>query len=300
MALCLFLSCSTHLKADLSKAEASQILAECQMPFEMAPRLDAFFSDPIVREVFIDRQQPMFAQHYQPILQQIVQKYRIGLNVNSKLFLIQNLIPGFLLKIQHMKLPSLPGIYDYFKTPIAADFRAAVTPYQNISRVFYNQKIKRCVQENHLNHVRIIEKYLYHIPGKPAALCDDNYVVVVEDISRLLATNRNRQFADFMESSGLRDKSAADILAVKSVYDELLTELVQVITYAGLWDLGETNVVLIDENGILKWAFIDTEKPGFGGSEDRSFFQKNYEEFRKNAECGVNELSERLMKYFRR
>ncbi|MFH1253927.1 MAG: hypothetical protein V1646_00680 [bacterium] len=327
LALSLLLSCNTHLNANLTEAETRQILSECKIPNAMAPQLDKFFSDQLVRDIFIDRQQPfmlgwfasklspenkqfyatgmnsiqtMFREYYQPKLQQIVHKYGIGINGNSKLFLIQNLIPGFLLKIQHSKLPSLPGIYDYFKTPIAANFREAVTPYQNISRVFYNQKIKRFVKENGLNHVRLIEKYLYHIPGKPEALCDDNYIVVVEDVSKFLATNKNRLFSDFMESSRLKDNSGTDILAVRSVYEELLTELVQVITYVGLWDLNEHNVYLIEEDGILKWAFIDTEKPGFGGSEDKSFFQKNHDEFMRNASTGIDGLSEWLMKYFKR
>lgn len=324
--LILLLFFNANLSAHLNEAEIQQILSNCRIPDAMASTLDAFFRDSVVREIFIDRQQPfilgwfatklspanrqfyargmaevqaMFRDIYQPMLQEIVRRYGIIINGTDKLFLIQNLIPGFLLKIQHAKLPSLPGIYDHFKTQITANFREAVTPYQNISRVFYNQKIKMCVQENNLHHVRIIKKYLYHIPGKPAELCDDNYIVIVEDLSKLLSTNKNRLFADFMESIGRRDKLGTDILAVNPVYEELLTELVQVITYAGLWDLNEHNVYLIEEDGILKWAFIDTEKPGFGGSEDESFFHKNYTEFVKNAECGIDGLSERIIKYFR-
>ena len=311
LAFSLLASCFQLSNAYLSKEEQQEILATSSAPQEIKERLDAFFADTQVQDVFVNRKRPynlgwfaqkltnraqriyatdaqklqlIFQQYYSPKIHQICQKFGIKRfnGSTTKLFIIYDLIPGFIVKIPSGTFPSLPKVYDYFP----GYTESCTTPYQNISRVFYNEKLKKLIASEQLTHIKELKKYLYHIPGGSEDLCDDNYIVISEEVKPLIQNPQGKMqfFKQVLSANGIVEE-----------HEELITEFIQAITGAGLWDINASNIeIVLDKDEILKIVFIDTEKPGFGGSEDRHFFQHNHGEFVANSRAGMDGLCELL------
>jgi hypothetical protein len=54
---------------------------------------------------------------------------------------------------------------------------------QNISRVLKAHCLQNIIYDNDMKGLKVPKKYLYHIPGTPLELTDENYLVVVEKIN---------------------------------------------------------------------------------------------------------------------
>lgn len=159
--------------------------------------------------------------------------------------------------------------------------------YQNISRVFYNKKIRDFAKANNLKHIHPIRKYLYHIPGKPFDLNDDNYLIVADRVDNFPSIEQNLKLLENLLDS--QELSKGEIVFSNESGD-VMQEMLQIITYAGIWDIKMHNVFFTLHDESLKTLFLDTEKPGLGGGSDNNFFHANYDEFIRNCACGIDEL----------
>lgn len=52
----------------------------------------------------------------------------------------------------------------------------------NVKRLFMRERIASCITKNNLNLLSIPQKYLYPIKGRPEAVHNLNYLIVVEDV----------------------------------------------------------------------------------------------------------------------
>ena len=194
----------------------------------------------------------------------------------------------------------LPGWVIKFDWRVAFPLR-----YQNVSRVFYNRKIRMFVEQNKLEHVGVFKKYLYHIPGRPKELCDSNYLVVAEKVPNVPTISVNNlllQQLTFDENQEIMARTAGDY--VRPEYEEAFLEIIQVITGVGLWDIGHANIALIpvatenDNNGWgpqYRFFIIDSEQPALGYCRDKDFFHKNPEQIIHNGNYSMKKLREYLM-----
>ncbi len=211
-------------------------LAQLAPPQEITTFLDKFFANPDVKQLILS------SHIFTPTIRT---KYGIeNLGRNNVLRFTQ--LPGWIIKCC-LHLNDKTSNYNR----------------QNISRIFYNEKIKEIIEKEGLTHIMVVQKFLYHIPGRPDELCDANYLVVVKEIPFLSSPTTNAtQFKKltFRVDEEIMERSAGDY--VKPEYENLLIEIIQVVTYTGLFDLHEQNIFLItQEDGSYKFLIIDTEQP---------------------------------------
>lgn len=140
--------------------------------------------------------------------------------------------------------------------------------YQNVSRVFYSAKISSIIEENRLQFVRPVQKALHHIPGRPIEISDSNYIVVTE----------------FFE---LPDH-ATNMQRLANLSQPILSEIMHVILYAGLWSISQNNFFILNNNQAV---FYNTELPGLGGYDENDFFFKNPQQILRNGQSGLDEFS---------
>jgi hypothetical protein len=105
---------------------------------------------------------------------------------------------------------------------------------ENISRVFQAMRMQSVINSLNLTHVKVPQKYLYHIPNTPDALTDENYIVVAEQV-------------DF-ESAKINPYKAA-------TYDQV-KELACLMVLTDFTDTADGNVEM-DKDGHL--VFPDTD-----------------------------------------
>ena len=126
--------------------------------------------------------------------------------------------------------PSLPGLVLKLARP--------KRKYQHVSRVWVAETIRGIIRAHDLKKIIIPEKFLYHLPGTPTELSDNNYAVLSEKIN-VLSNSQNRA-------------------AIQQLPIETIQELATVITEAVFNDPSPTNIrVLPDKEHV---AIIDTEK----------------------------------------
>lgn len=216
---------------------------------------------------------------------------------------------GYLLKILNVSYPMFSEIYDsYFpekKQPGAVQsfqtIIATKTRYQGISRVLMARKIANFVTQEGLNLIKVPQKFLYPLPTAPVNLeltiggvsypeiCDDNYIVIAQEIPNLPQdVNLNQALVTSMVNKGAYNY--ADF--IKPEYADLIEQLIQVITYAGVWNVNPDNVFVVAG----QFALIDLEKGGLGGFEDKFFFHKDQAEVNRNSSAGFDGLCEWLKK----
>jgi hypothetical protein len=135
---------------------------------------------------------------------------------------------------------------------------------------------------------------LWHIPGRPDELSDENYLVVAEKIVDLPAIELNAtRFHGLVEEISRRIYDEVDVpeIYVREEAEALVVQMVQVISYAALWDIKLKNVFLINHDGVLKILFLDTEKPGLGGGADVNFYHTHDGEVMSNMRTGFEGLA---------
>jgi hypothetical protein len=155
-------------------------------------------------------------------------------------------------------------------------------PYQLISRVFYNMEINNFIAANGYDqYILRLPKSLYHIPGTPDVIHDDNYVVVEPLLYCPPVEENERKFCAMSvheRSSGDDASAAQEIISesgkrfgVKEEYYDVVNALVRVIRHSGLWFISTSNVFCLDDGRI---AILDTERSPLVGSEWRFFFHQ--------------------------
>ena len=136
------------------------------LPEGVQQKLDSIFCDPAVRDGFL------------------------GLNDCNTNFLKKHGIILYDNTRRHGRLPSLPG---YIIKGGRHGAKAARRKRSNIGRIVGAEKLRSIVEELNATHVRIPRKWLYHLPGMPDELNDDNYVVVVEKLD-IVGHKENKNF----------------------------------------------------------------------------------------------------------
>lgn len=180
--------------------------------------------------------------------------------------------------------------------------------YQNVSRAFYAKQINDFIRDNNLTRIHPYQQQLAHIPGKPYELSDANYLVVCEKIKNLpLVQLDSNTPIEFIETNEYRfldliryelDKDGLMQVFPKCTWSDLVEQLVQVISYAALWDIKIKNVFLVFmydptyKTEMMKVVFLDTEKPGLGGGADENFYHTDTGEVSSNLRTGMEGLAE--------
>ena len=303
-------------KATLTDEQAKKAIRNLSLPQDHSIRenLETFFEDPDVRAFFVDRikgamfnqwtgtgkklRAHLFIQRKQleaqrdwqstaDLLPQIIKKYGIELlkpNGNTFVLKSKNFWPGYLVKIAK---------YDWYdNTDYEKDnSNPQHSLYQNISRVFYASAIRVQIEKKGLKHIYPLQKYLFHIPGQPKNLNDDNYVVVSEYIKDL-SDEKNARIFKGMGGKITTDPNALEKYGISEKYIEPIVELDYVIQYCGLFDISPKHVFYTNTNTKdgLKFVLIDLEKPGIGGGPDSAFFYQDHESRYRNGLCGENGL----------
>jgi hypothetical protein len=220
--------------------------------------------------------------------------------------------PGYVIKFPKVWYPSYGKACEmldaYSKDSSNAQkwekFIKGTSPFQAVSRVFYANKIRRIIEDNNLKHVRVLRKFLVPVPGADMShggvdvngkifppVRDENYIVLAEKV----AFPGNAQI---ITQQVLKQMLTADGRANPALAP-LWADISAVMRHAGIWSVAGAcglNIIIVPEgkndDGSINYVawFIDLEKPGLGGCEDQSFFQRNPDEVTRNAECGIKEL----------
>ena len=181
-----------------------------------------------------------------------------------------------------LQLPTIPEYifrYNLFET---------TSRFQNVSRVFYNEKIRDFIQREGLDRIATVRMWLYNIPGRsPFSVNDDSYAVIAEHFKYLVGFTEGITWEEFTARLKKKDEEAHTILA----------QMTRVIIEAAIWSANERDIIFINERGVLKALFLDTEQPPLGAAEDKNFFFKSDEQVRGNMIAGVKALKTILNKY---
>jgi len=124
--------------------------------------------------------------------------------------------------------------------------------YQMVSRLAYHVQIKKIVKERKLKKIFTGNMILLFHNESEEEPNDDNCAIVCDLVENFSPVQLKVLFAKARKG----DKDALQVVA----------EAVQVIRWAGLWDISESNVSLCDDKGERKIAFVDAEQPGIGGN----------------------------------
>ena len=109
--------------------------------------------------------------------------------------------------------------------------------HQHVSRIWMAEAMRAVIQEHDLTHVKIPEKFLYHIPGTPQKLVDDNYAVISEKV----------------ECSNDRNNRAR----LRQLPFQTLNEIVTIIKNVVYNDPSPSNIRVLGDGATV--AIIDTE-----------------------------------------
>ncbi len=119
----------------------------------------------------------------------------------------------------------------------------------NVGRVRGAQQIAQVIERYNLQHIIVPQKFLYHLPGTPYKLTDENFLVVAQRLDLVDEELMPRMW---------------DILNV-----EQEDELAKVIKKVGYFDVSEDNICFTTDGKI---AFIDTEPHREGSAIETLFF----------------------------
>ena len=122
-------------------------------------------------------------------------------------------------------------------------------PRTNAQRIIEAERLRTCVELNGLHRIVIPQKWLYHLPGNPLELTDDNYLVAAERLP-ILPDDRSK--------ATLRNMTLPQC---RTILDELFVFL----ALSGYEDAHGSNIrPLTDENNnIVAIAVVDAEALGY-------------------------------------
>lgn len=107
--------------------------------------------------------------------------------------------------------------------------------FQTISRKLYQSRAQQTINELHFDRVAVPEKYLVHLPERPLAVDDTNYII----LERIIPNAK-----PILDTTLLED-------------EEVVRQMVHVIVRASLWNITSTNVLAKDDKAYI----IDLEQP---------------------------------------
>lgn len=192
-----------------------------------------------------------FQQNIVPTLAGVAEEYKVELLDNQEHFLVQ-----------FKQYPEYLLKILKYEWPLR---------YQNISRVFYSAQISSIIEANRLQYVRPVQKALHHVPGRPIEITDSNYIVVTECFE-------------------LPDQ-ATNMQRFQNLSQPMLSDIMHIILYAGLWSINQNNFFILDNNQAV---FCNTELPGLGGYDENDFFFRNPQQVLRNGQSGLDELAKLL------
>lgn len=137
----------------------------------------------------------------------------------------------------------------------------------NIARVISAYKMAHYIDKHNIqDYVMVPRKFLYHLPGKPNDVCDENYIV----------------FSEFIDGT--------EYSLHENISHEKIDALLALMFNFGLDDIYTDNL-LIDAHG--RFCFIDTE--GFIGiemEENIAAFIKNYRNVYNALSCSISAIAD--------
>jgi len=147
---------------------------------------------------------------------------------------------------------------------------------QTISQVAFYRFVKQALQFYKIKTIRIPVTGLVHVPGRPVALEDKNYVVVQEKLSNIVSLWKHPQLC-------------------KRVTKQQIADLKKVIQFAGLWDI-KSNLFLClptSQHPKEQLALIDFEQPSCSNTDHPPYL----DDVRRAqlAKQGLRELRELLI-----
>jgi hypothetical protein len=276
--------------------------------------LNRFFEDPRAQRLFVDRyKRPMIAGTVQGRMQRDGGMRSKLLQENESCYMQQHKKYQISTAESSLLLSQIAGEYGLtdisqdgntfaLTSPFWAGYVVKIAkyrwidndamlafPYQLISRVFYNQELNSFITSNGYDqHILCFVKSLYHIPGTPDDITDDNYVVVEPLHACPSKLENGRRFREITAKELI--EGHGEYACIKTEYFDAVCELIMVIQHCGLWSISLSNVFLLDNRKI---AIVDTERPGLGGGEWRFFFHQgegSAAEVDRNASCGFDGL----------
>lgn len=143
-------------------------------------------------------------------------------------------------------------------------------PYHLLSRALYARELNQFLIDEAIAKVRPIQKYIFHIPGRPEVLDDKNFLVVAQrypDTDE--AIKKWLPALTYGVDDGITMARADNQAGDYAVNSDMVTELLKVITGVGLWSIDDENVLLLPSDGAV--AFIDLERGGLGGFEPENW-----------------------------
>lgn len=300
--------------AYVARQQDELFVETCHIPAEIQAGLNRFFSDLRVRRLFVDRYKECVvswpvrnrmardggmrkqlldaheasymresgkvrlpAGEFDAIFPALIRDYGlVNLEEDGNNFALTSPTwPGFIVKIAKYRWVDNDAMLAF--------------PYQLMSRVFYNRELNDFIMRNGLERYIVrFPKRLFHIPGTPEKIDDDNYVVVEPLLPCPIKQENIRRFRAMVEQDG-------EQFVVKEEFAETLAALVGVVQHCGLWCISPSNVFVMDDGKI---AFVDTERPGLGGSEWRFFFHQGEgaaAEVSRNAQGGIDGLFQDIL-----
>ncbi len=180
------------------------------LPEHVQQKLDSVFSDPAVRDGFLG---------IVPCDKGFLKRHGVILTDTTR---------------RHGHVPALPG---YIIKGGRHGEKAARRKRTNIGRIAGAEKLRAIVQELGATHVRIPRKWLYHLPGMPSEVCDDNYVVVVERMD-IVGHTENKKY-------------------MWNLAPAIASELREVLLIARYTSLHSANIYMLADKQTV--AIVDTE-----------------------------------------
>lgn len=245
--------------------EYSHIISKAVPPAEVITQVDYLFQDQRFIEAFIQRKNSMSNAQRRVIAQSYDLKKISRWNYVFK----TPLVPGYILKLGPIHWTNSFGGFAVREKEVSN---------KNVSRVAYQQLIEQVIQNKGLKNIAVIKKYLYEIPGSSDTprsekkLCDENFIVLVEDkTDMLLAPEEN-------------------LGRYKSITSEQLEELRVIAREAYIADFKMPNCVFGKDGKIY---LIDTEQTNRAKQDD--FFLKNPVQMASDTAYGLQWI-ERLTK----
>lgn len=292
----------------LSKHEEKNSIKRFAPPLEVQKQIDLFFTYSNVQNLFISRPRCQFLQksgtrqfspqarnqwalnqnnardlwksYFNEEFINVCKQFDItslaSLEKNTFILESKKYWPGFILKISKDEWATT----NENRSP-------EVIRYKNTSRVFYNNKLEEFITKTNAKHLLCLKKYLYHIPGQPHEISDRNYCVLAEKFENLPEETKNKE--------AIKSLFNLEKQEIKNEFIPMIKELIQAMFYTGIADIRPHNVFLINNNGILKFLFIDTERHGFYDS-DQNFFHKNPAEIKASAKRGIYNLCKTILR----
>ncbi len=156
-----------------TKLSHLKIIENAAPPPFLLKKLDALFKgNQELVDAFVQRENTMTNAQRRAL----AKKYKMIKLAGWNYVFRTSLLPGFILKFGPIHWTNSFG---------GVAIRCKEVINKNVSRVAYQQLIRGVIKKNHLKHVRVVKKYLYRV-SKNKTLCDENYIVVAEDIENNL------------------------------------------------------------------------------------------------------------------